>query len=597
MPTLVKTIKKCRIPINAAVVLGLFCFSVFYIGINAVGKHDAPFVPALIFTAVLFLAAVFVLIKTRLIFYATKTVKRKRFFLSLTITVFYCYSLMERFFGAMFHGLLTGEGKSPGLALRIYELLPFAERNKDMALKLFCGAAAGFCAIAALFVIMALFRFFGEALSGEVYKEIKQRGGRLLRLVDYLKRRPEAVIFSVLMFFFIMEFPAYLDHWSSAWFAMDYSMGFGPRFFIGSVVRLIFGEYIHYNHAYTFVIIFLFANMALVSYILGKVIRKSQSGIKRAVVVLAALYVTAPFSVAYLWTQENMGRLDTWHLFFSLLAVIVFVGCENRKTAYILMGFLSVAAVFTHHQYVFTYFSLMFSMMCMDIFRYDHIDQKALRAGVIILALTAFFFAVFQFFPHVKFSSAGEMASVLREKTNLYVDRRSLELNVFYDFNEQWGLRNWGYVENHVIERGVALMVMMSPYIYIIAATVKNQIRMTRRMRKNILYMPETYILASLLMFLPVFYLAFDWGRYFAPLFAGFIFIVFCFVLRGNKPCIGALRVMDRHIARKPDIYVLLIGLFLWYDRFHAAIWPWQARYLRNDFHFVMDKIANLFTS
>ena len=54
----------------------------------------------------------------------------------------------------------------------------------------------------------------------------------------------EVVIAAGLIVWFLTGRALDLQGWSSAWNAMDYSMGTGSRLLIGSIYRLFYGEYL-----------------------------------------------------------------------------------------------------------------------------------------------------------------------------------------------------------------------------------------------------------------------------------------------------------------------------------------------------------------
>ena len=63
----------------------------------------------------------------------------------------------------------------------------------------------------------------------------------------------EVVIAAGLIVWFLTGRALDLQGWSSAWNAMDYSMGTGSRLLIGSIYRLFYGEYLDYTVAYKYV--------------------------------------------------------------------------------------------------------------------------------------------------------------------------------------------------------------------------------------------------------------------------------------------------------------------------------------------------------
>ena len=63
----------------------------------------------------------------------------------------------------------------------------------------------------------------------------------------------ETMIFIAFLIRFLSTRALDLDTWSSAWDAMDYSMGNGSRLLIGSIYKLFYGDYLDVTVAYKYV--------------------------------------------------------------------------------------------------------------------------------------------------------------------------------------------------------------------------------------------------------------------------------------------------------------------------------------------------------
>lgn len=85
----------------------------------------------------------------------------------------------------------------------------------------------------------------------------------------------EAIIFVALMLSLLMTRATELQGWSSAWSAMDYSMGSGSRLLIGSIYRLFYGDFLDYTVAYKYTMAGIALTIAVLSIVLGRMIRMS----------------------------------------------------------------------------------------------------------------------------------------------------------------------------------------------------------------------------------------------------------------------------------------------------------------------------------
>ena len=117
----------------------------------------------------------------------------------------------------------------------------------------------------------------------------------------------EVVIAAGLIVWFLTGRALDLQGWSSAWNAMDYSMGTGSRLLIGSIYRLFYGEYLDYTVAYKYVAVGTMLTILVLAIVLGRMIR-----------------------LAVAKNDQNLGRLDVYMLLVALLAL--FVGLTIKNT-------------------------------------------------------------------------------------------------------------------------------------------------------------------------------------------------------------------------------------------------------------------------
>ena len=85
----------------------------------------------------------------------------------------------------------------------------------------------------------------------------------------------ETMIFIAFLIRFLSTRSLDLDTWSSAWDAMDYSMGNGSRLLIGSIYKLFYGDYLDVTVAYKYVGIGIMLTILVLAIVLGQLIRLS----------------------------------------------------------------------------------------------------------------------------------------------------------------------------------------------------------------------------------------------------------------------------------------------------------------------------------
>ena len=93
-----------------------------------------------------------------------------------------------------------------------------------------------------------------------------------VKQIIYTFRR-EILIFLLLFFTLLCQLPDEIHAWNSAWYAMDYSLGFDSRLFIGSFLRLFYPNFLPAGAAYTFVLLSFFLLLILLAHVLGYALR------------------------------------------------------------------------------------------------------------------------------------------------------------------------------------------------------------------------------------------------------------------------------------------------------------------------------------
>ena len=146
----------------------------------------------------------------------------------------------------------------------------------------------------------------------------------------------ETIIFGVIMIRFLSTRALDLNTWATAWDAMDYSMGNGSRLLIGSIYRLFYGEYLDITVAYKYVGIGIMLTILVLAVVLGQLIRRSLAADyahKDVIYGVVTAYVIAPFSIAYVWNEDNLGRFDVY-----MLLVLVYKKLCGKSDTYHCFG-------------------------------------------------------------------------------------------------------------------------------------------------------------------------------------------------------------------------------------------------------------------
>ena len=96
-------------------------------------------------------------------------------------------------------------------------------------------------------------------------------------------------------------------------------------FLIGSIYKLFYGDYLDVTVAYKYVGIGIMLTILVLAIVLGQLIRLSLAADpehRDIIYGVVVAYMVAPFSIAYVWNEDNLGRLDVYMLLITLLTVL-----------------------------------------------------------------------------------------------------------------------------------------------------------------------------------------------------------------------------------------------------------------------------------
>ena len=151
-----------------------------------------------------------------------------------------------------------------------------------------------------------------------------EEAGRMNKIRNWLsKYSVELMVGIFLLYSVYINRADNIYSYVKAWYVIDYSYGFGSRLLIGSLLHLLCGEVVTDAAAYCFVVASLCLLSAAVALFAGYIYRRvTNQEVKKAVLFLIVFYIASPASPEYLWTVENMGRLDTYLFLLTVLMAL-----------------------------------------------------------------------------------------------------------------------------------------------------------------------------------------------------------------------------------------------------------------------------------
>jgi len=334
----------------------------------------------------------------------------------------------------------------------------------------------------------------------------------------------------------------------SVYYVLSYKMGFIPRAFIGSIIAL-FTDYLTNNALRIIISVVTLLLLAMISFMLGKAIGKSEPEMKPAVLLFILLLLTAPLSHTYL-VERHFGRLDTFLLFFTLAALT----CLRKPFIRWFVPILCFAAVATHPGYMVTYMPALAIPLLYEVYQSNYSKKSIILFSSCCLILISFFI-YFQFLsPQVNFANAEAFGAYLSKHTDMKVSNPVLYLEYFSPHLNHLTNPN-SYTELELpIAKSIALPVILAflsftfPLIIIFLSVWKASIRNAgNRFLKFIFVLcalsPLVFILAALF--------AHDWDRWWAAAINCQFILIFYFIISKEKPIIDSLKKIwdffDKH--------------------------------------------------
>lgn len=390
--------------------------------------------------------------------------------------------------------------------------------------------------------------------------------------------RREILIFLLLFITLLCQLPEELHGWNSAWYAMDYSLGFDSRLLIGSLLRLLYPGFLPAEAAYAFVFFSLILLLLLLSWALGHALRQIEGQpAEKGLLLVILFYLLSPGSPSYLWTSENMGRFDMYLLITALAAIICCSLIRSVRAQLILITLLGLTGLSIHQAFMFLFFPLLFTLYIKAALAEER-PRLPLILAFIGMAGMAAAFLYFQLFSHISIPSCGELVSQLSSRTDLPVNEVALNYEYFASTSQAFS----ELVFNELKERiryGIVTLFLLSP-LAVLHGFLWIHILKTASKKDRPVY---ALFLLSHLSVLPAFLMAIDWGRWFGAFLTMQALQIVILAAKKNAPVLSALSSLADICRRHPYIFVFA-GIWMGsLGKFQATLLPDAPVFFQSD--------------
>jgi hypothetical protein len=279
----------------------------------------------------------------------------------------------------------------------------------------------------------------------------------------------------------------------------------------------------------------------------------------------------SPASPEYLWTWENLGRLETYLLLLSLLVILISFYVNNVYVKYPIIAVIGCICVLIHQAYVFLFFPLVLVIMIEDIWASKFKKKNIIMAVVAVICICVLFL-IMQFKSGIYYDNLEELMTELNNHADFEVDAGPMEAEYFWTIVENFTNNMVPEIPHH-LKYGFILVSMLIPlwgtYLWIWIYAVRHSSVRSEKAK-------YVLILLTNLAYIPVFALMNDWGRWFAALFTvGFLNII-VLAWKHDECILNSLNVLGENIKKNPAVFILFVLYISTFEKFEGLNFPEQ---------------------
>lgn len=378
----------------------------------------------------------------------------------------------------------------------------------------------------------------------------------------------------------------YMDSWRNVWYVTDYSLGFGSRFLIGTLCRLLFGEYISSQQAAAVVLCSLLLSFVYVAFMADAVIRGSDREHRPAVIFLLLCLLCSPASVGAMGGLEVFGRMENFTFLVCIIAVLLFVKMKSVPAKYVVLSILGTLCNAIYHGYVFLYFPILLMLMVDDIFaEKEHPWRRtALAAGACVPVGLSFLY--FQFFASTTCTNAEEMAALLQRRTDMSIISEPFYYELFAPITESYRHFAEPILQGPARQRLFLTILLVLPVVVVTLALYLKCFALVHAQGQSVWRTPYPWFLLMQLCALPQFLLNVDWGRWMLALGVDLFFGILYLVYRRRTEMLQAMQSLTRFLEQKRVTALMTLLWLAGLGRFKAvnflpvvnSLWDFIAR-------------------
>lgn len=326
-----------------------------------------------------------------------------------------------------------------------------------------------------------------------------------------------------------------IEDWASTYYVLDYSLGFGSRMFMGTLLSLFYKDFLPEDTAIRFVMFFLILFVFLCSYMMAAAVDKVDKESKRGMAFLIAVILASPASVQAV--AENYGRLEMYGFIGVLIEILwVITFSKRRVIKYIGLSIINVIMMLIYQGNIFLVFPVVFALCLFESFDVKWNIRELVASAVSVLLMCAGFLVTQFYNPAFEIHDERVMKELVKSKTDMSCATGPLVNEYYKPLKDVWESLNLHFFihdgADHTrflpwISTAFTVLLLM-PLVVILIVFWKHQWRNYKEKGLGFWKNPISWICMSFTAIIPDMLLNIDWGRWFlAILFVQFTLVFY----------------------------------------------------------------------
>lgn len=285
-----------------------------------------------------------------------------------------------------------------------------------------------------------------------------------------------------------------------------------------------------------------------------------------------AVYLACPGNVAYF--GRNVGRLEMYSLIFFLIGILLFEKIKNDYTRYLAIFLCTEAALAVHQGTIFYYFPLVVTVLMYELC--TKFSLKTLLFTVLNFAGEFATFIYFQLFSGLRYDTLETTMHVIAGRTDMEIDTQAVRLEYFASLKENFDYGQGYFLKNYNYEKMVFLaLVLLSPVLLFIismfAAYMKERKIIVQDAQITVFKEPIMYVLLSYLLYLPIYILMCDWGRWTGALIGTSFFHIGYLYAKNDEIMLKVFSKLEIWVEHNKFLAIIILLYLAGLEKFSAV--------------------------